>query len=254
MRHMRHKRLLTILFLVLLIFIGSTLFFAVHVAAPKLNLHKATTKSAATGFDKTRYSVTDPASLWVIVNKPHPLSPISYKPTDLVKPNVALRVAGSETMQVRQVTATALEALFTAADKAGLSLLLASGYRSYDYQVSLYNDYVAESGQAAADTYSARPGHSEHQTGLAADVEPASKNCELDQCFGTTPEGQWLAANAYKYGFIIRYNAADQAVTGYEAEPWHIRYIGIDLAGEMHKQGITTLEQFFGVSGGPNYN
>jgi D-alanyl-D-alanine carboxypeptidase len=157
-------------------------------------------------------------------------------------------------MVVRQAVATALENMFTDAGKAGINLMLSSGYRSYDYQVKLYNDYVNASSQAAADTYSARPGHSEHQTGLAVDVEPVSKNCELEQCFGNTPEGQWLATNAYKYGFIIRYTAADHSVTGYEAEPWHIRYIGTDLAAEMHKQGVTTLEQFFGVSGGPNYN
>jgi D-alanyl-D-alanine carboxypeptidase len=254
---MRHKRLLTAILLVLLIVVGSTLFFAVHVAAPKLSQQKTTTPAThktAAAFDMSRYSTTDPSSPWVIVNKPHPLSPINYKPADLVTPKVPLRVPGNESMEVSQVTATALERMFTDASKAGVKLMLSSGYRSYDYQTGLYNGYVSKSGQAAADTYSARPGHSEHQTGYAADVEPANTKCELEQCFGDTPEGKWLAANAYTYGFIIRYTAADQPVTGYEAEPWHIRFIGTDLAVEMHRQGITTLEQFFSVSGGPTYN
>lgn len=131
--------------------------------------------------------------------------------------------------------------------------MLSSGYRSYNYQTSLYSNYVKNEGQTAADTQSARPGHSEHQTGLAADIEPASRNCEVDQCFATTPEGKWLAANAYTYGFIIRYPADKVDVTGYEYEPWHIRYIGAPLATELHNQGIETLEEFFGVSGGPSY-
>jgi len=156
-------------------------------------------------------------------------------------------------MQVRKVTATALEQMFAAAKQQGIDLMLSSGYRSYAYQVSLYNGYVQTQGQATADTQSARPGYSEHQTGFAADIEPVSKECEVDPCFGTTPEGIWLAANAYKYGFIIRYTAADQKITGYEAEPWHIRYVGTALSTELHSTGVQTLEQFFGISGGAVY-
>ena len=104
-----------------------------------------------------------------------------------------------------------------------------------------------------ADQQSARPGYSEHQTGFAADVGPVSQNCALQQCFGDTPEGKWLAANAYKYGFIIRYAADDQDITGYEAEPWHIRYVGTELSTQMHTTGIKTLEQFFNVPGGAVY-
>jgi D-alanyl-D-alanine carboxypeptidase len=189
----------------------------------------------------------------VIVNKQHPLNPLSYVPSDLVVPNVPLRVPGNETMQIRAVTATALEQMFTDAKAQGIDLMLSSGYRSYSYQVSLYNGYVQSQGQATADQQSARPGYSEHQTGFAVDVEPVSKNCELEQCFGTTPEGKWVAANAYKYGFIVRYTTGNQSITGYEPEPWHIRYIGVPLATELHNTGIQTLEQFFGVSGGTVY-
>ena len=213
--------------------------------------------SAATnpsGFNKQQYSLTDPASIWVVVNKQHPLNPKDYVPTDLVTPDVPLRVPGNASMQLRQATASALEQMFTAAKAQGVSLMLSSGYRSYAYQVNLYGGYVNTEGRAVADTQSARPGYSEHQTGFAADIEPVSKNCEVAECFGDTPEGKWLAANAYSYGFIIRYNASNQALTGYEPEPWHIRYIGLGLATEMHNTGIDSLEQFFGVSGGTIYN
>jgi D-alanyl-D-alanine carboxypeptidase len=166
-------------------------------------------------FDKKKYSNDDPTSIWVVVNKPRPLSPIDYEPASLVVPGGPLRVPGNESMQVRPETAKALDVMFADAKAAGLNLMLSSGYRSYTYQVGLYGGYVKSMGQAAADTQSARPGHSEHQTGFAADIEPASKKCELDACFGDTPEGKWLVANAYKYGFIIRYPADKVAVTGY---------------------------------------
>lgn len=208
---------------------------------------------ASGSFNKNQYSLTDPASIWVVVNKQHPLNPKTYAPTDLVTPNVPLRVPGNETMQLRTVTAKAVESMFAAAKTAGLQLMLSSGYRSYTYQVSLYDGYVQSQGQATADTQSARPGYSEHQTGFALDVEPVSRTCELEQCFGTTPEGKWVAANAYKYGFIVRYTSGNENVTGYEPEPWHIRYIGVELATELHNAGVATLEQFFGVTGGKNY-
>lgn len=206
------------------------------------------------GFNTTAMSTTDPSSTWIVVNKQHPLSPKDYVPSDLVTPNVPLRVPGNESMQLRQVTATALEAMFAGASKDGLNLMLSSGYRSYTYQTNLYNGYVAAQGQATADTQSARPGYSEHQTGFAADVEPVNKNCEVESCFGDTAEGKWVAANAYKYGFIVRYTSGDEPISGYEPEPWHIRYVGTELANELHRTNTSTLEQFFGISGGKVYN
>jgi len=212
-----------------------------------------TPKPKAASFDKTKYSTTDPASIWVVVNKQHPLQPKDYVPADLTIPNVPLRVPGNESMQLRKTTATAIETMFAAAKQDGLDLMVSSGYRSYAYQVGLYGGYVSSMGQAAADTQSARPGYSEHQTGLALDIEPSSRKCELEQCFGDTPEGKWLAANAYKYGFILRYTPTDVKTTGYESEPWHYRYVGVELATEMHTQNIPTLEQFFGITGGQSY-
>ncbi len=223
-----------------------------HSAQPIVHYQsKLVPKQAA--FNKNLYSHSDPSSIWVVVNKQNPLNPVTYIPADLVFPTVPLRVPGNETMQLRRVAALAMEQMFAAAAKQSINLMLASGYRSYSYQTELYDGYVATQGKTVADAQSARPGYSEHQTGLAADVEPVSRNCEVEQCFATTPEGIWLANNSYKYGFIIRYPQNGQAITGYEYEPWHIRYIGVAAATEMHQNHVLTLEQFFGYPAAPHY-
>lgn len=253
MKRLRNKNFLTGLFALILILIVYLAWPNQKAAAPTADSGQTGAAAQQTGFNKQQYSLTDPNSIWVIVNKQHPLNPIDYAPADLVFPNVPLRVPGNESMQVRQVTAKALEQMFATAKSQGLNLQLSSGYRSYTYQVNLYNSYVKADGQARADQESARPGYSEHQTGLAVDLEPTSRHCELETCFAETPEGKWLYANSYRYGFILRYTTTNQAVTGYESEPWHFRYVGTDLANEMHKTGVTSLEQFFGVSGGSRY-
>lgn len=135
----------------------------------------------------------------------------------------------------------ALQQLQNAAALNGYEMPLISGYRSYDYQASLYNNYVAMDGQAAADRYSARPGYSEHQTGLAFDIG------KLDQNYGDTPAGQWLAQHAHEYGFIIRYPQGKEHVTGYMYEPWHVRYLGASLASDVYMSGLT-LEEYLGVN------
>jgi hypothetical protein len=110
-----------------------------------------------------------------------------------------------------------------------------------------------QSGQASADLRSARPGYSEHQTGLAIDISALPENCTLDEtCFADTA-GQWLATNAFKWGVVLRYPSDKTPVTGYEFEPWHYRYVGVALATEMHNTGITTLEEFFGLPAAPTY-
>jgi len=229
---------------------------AKHPAKASATTHAPAAAPAATEtdkFNKTQFSTTDPSSLWVIVNKQHPLSPVSYAPNDLRYPNVPLRVTGATEMQMRTAAASALEQLFAGAKTAGYSLMVSTAYRGYEYQKGLYNGYVSSQGQAAADQESARPGYSEHQTGLAVDIRASDNQCSLDACFGTLPEGQWLDANAYRYGFILRYPADKTAVTGYEYEPWHFRYVGTALAAEMHTQHVETLEEFFHVSGGATY-
>lgn len=210
-------------------------------------------KMASSSFNKELFSLKDPRSIWVIVNKQNPLNPKNFKPNDLVEPDITVRVPGNVTMKVRKPTGEALETMFARAEIEGLNFMLASGYRSYDYQVGLYDSYVSHQGQSAADTFSARAGYSEHQTGLVADVGVADGTCELDGCFAETPEGVWLINNSHLYGFIIRYPKNKELITGYKYEPWHLRYVGVPLATEMKKQNITTLEEFFGLAPAPNY-
>lgn len=254
MRRLRKRSLISTLALAIFLAVVAYLVWPNQAAAP---LNSSSSSSASetppASFNKTLFSTTDPTSIWVVVNKKHPLNPIDYVPADLRMPNVPLRVPGNESMQLRAVSATALEQLFAGAKADGLSLMVSSGYRSYVYQTNLYGGYVKSDGQAQADQESARPGYSEHQTGLAVDIEPAARDCELEQCFATTPEGKWLDANAYKYGFIHRYTPDKVSITGYESEPWHFRYVGQALAGQMQSTGITTLEEFFGISGGQSY-
>ena len=130
--------------------------------------------------------------------------------------------------------------LQSAASQQGLNIWLSSGYRSYDYQNQIYNNYVARDGQAAADTYSARPGYSEHQTGLAIDVN------QIDDSFSGTPEAIWLENHCHEYGFILRYPQGKQSITGYQYESWHIRYVGTDMSYPIHASGLT-LEEYLGI-------
>ncbi len=196
------------------------------------------TKPVVPTFDKTKYSQTSPFSIWVVVNKKRPLRPLEYTPTDLVN-------IGSG-QQMRTEAADALINLITAAKTENLIIAPLSGYRSYTSQVSVYNNEVKNYGQATADTESAKPGYSEHQTGLAVDV--GGGGCGIEDCFSTTAEGKWVALNAYKYGFIVRYPADKQAITGYRTEPWHIRYVGAALSEELHSKNVTTLEEFFNLN------
>lgn len=207
----------------------------------------STSKTGSTGFNKDLYSVNQAASLWAVVNKGRML-PSSYVPANLVVPGVPLRLsAGAEDMHLRADAATALEQLIAGGKSQNINLMLTSGYRSYGNQAVTYSGFAKTDGVAKADTYSARPGHSEHQAGLAADLEPTSRKCELQLCFASTPEGQWLAVNAFRYGFIIRYQKDKENITGYQYEPWHIRYVGKDLATQIQQTG-QTLEQFFGLA------
>lgn len=211
---------------------------------------KASPTEQAPPFDKQQFSLTDPASPWVVVNKQRQLSPKEYAPPSLRLPDMKVE---SEEMKVNDEAATALERLAAEAAKAGVDLLVVSAYRPFAQQVIIYNSEVRGFGQEQADRESARPGHSEHQTGWAADLGAASGKCRIEACFADTKEGKWLAANAYKFGFIIRYTEGKEAVTGFQYEPWHIRYVGTELATEMHRVSIQTLEEFFGLPAAPNY-
>ena len=128
-----------------------------------------------------------------------------------------------------------------------------STYRSYSRQVDVYNGWVSSLGQEGADLTSAQPGYSEHQTGWAMDLGAVPAQCDLDQCFAQTSQGAWLAAHSWEYGFIIRYPDGYTPITGYEYEPWHVRYVGLALAAEMHNTGVMTLEEMFDLPAAPDY-
>ncbi len=188
--------------------------------------------------------VNDPESITVIVNKKRSL-PDGYIPPDLVVPNVAFSYSGVlEKSHMRKEAAAALEQLFAASKKDGLDLRAVSGYRSYKRQVAIYKNNVATKGQEYTDRVSARPGTSEHQTGLAIDVSGPGIGYGLEQSFGATKEGKWLKEHAPEYGFVIRYTENGESSTGYTWEPWHIRYIGKALAEDVTSKGMT-LEQYF---------
>ena len=231
-----------------LVLLATFLFFTKDVNAPASDTEENQSSIEVTqpeeSFDKTRHSINELRSPWLIVNRERPL-PNGYLPPDLNVPNVQLRLAESaEQMQFSEAATPALVQMFAAAEQDDVELVFGSGYRSEALQAQFYNSYVARDGQAAADRYSARPGTSEHQTGLAFDVTSKSGKCHLEICFEDLPEGRWVAENAHEYGFIIRYLDDKEDVTGYQYEPWHLRYVGVDLAAELYKNG-QTMEEFF---------
>ena len=140
-------------------------------------------------------------------------------------------------------TIEAFNKMQAAAKVDGLNIYISSGFRSYSYQKTLYNNYVNRDGVTAADTYSARAGHSEHQSGLAFDVNT------INDSFANTEEGKWLNDNCYKYGFILRYPKGKSDETGYQYEPWHFRYVGVELAEKLYNNGNwITVEDYFGIT------
>ncbi len=183
-------------------------------------------------------------SVTVLVNRQYRMS-ADYIPADLVVPNVRFSFYGTyEKSYVRQVTADALEKLFAAAERDDVILKAVSGYRSYARQKEIYDRNVRSRGKSATDLVSAKPGSSEHQTGLTLDVSSESVGCALEESFGDTSDGKWLAKNCHKYGFIIRYPKDKTKITGYSYEPWHIRYVGRKLATYLYKKNMT-LEEYY---------
>lgn len=175
----------------------------------------------------------------LIVNKSYPL-PKDYVPTNTYKDATGLNYC-SECINVDAYEKYKL----MKADMAslGMNIWIQSGYRSYSLQESLYNKYVNRDGKLAADTYSARPGHSEHQTGLAFDLNSISDD------FQYTSEGKWISENAWRYGFILRYPKSKESITGYKYESWHLRYVGEDLATKLYNNGDwITLEEHFNLT------
>ncbi|WP_232783944.1 MULTISPECIES: M15 family metallopeptidase [Microbacterium] len=193
----------------------------------------------------------DPHRLWIVVDKQRPLNPIDVEPTSVVAPADMQRTVDG---RLQPAAAEALTALVAAAANEGAGAIgLNSAYRSFASQTRTYNGYVNTLGRAAADQQSARPGFSEHQTGLATDVAACDGGCGAIEAFGGTPQGAWVAENAWRFGYIVRYESGYTATTGYEAEPWHLRYIGPELAKAYHEGGFHTLEDFFGLPAAPDY-
>ena len=175
----------------------------------------------------------------LIVNKSYPL-PKDYVPSNTYKDATGLNYC-SECINVDAYEKYKL----MKADMAslGMNIWIQSGYRSYSLQESLYNKYVNRDGKLAADTYSARPGYSEHQTGLAFDLNSISDE------FQDTSEGKWVNENAWRYGFILRYPKSKESITGYKYESWHLRYVGEDLAAKLYNNGDwITLEEHFNLT------
>jgi len=188
---------------------------------------------------------SNPYDVLGLVNKHHAL-PADFIPNDLVVPDV--RFPFTEDLpkkQLRKVAADALEELFAAGDEAGMDLFAQSGYRSYKRQDAIFAAYVEKDGEEAANNYSARPGESEHQTGLTMDITSPEVDFLLTTSFADTKEGKWVKEHAAEYGFIIRYPEEKEEITKYQFEPWHLRYVGIKAAKEIMGNGLS-LEEYLG--------
>ena len=186
---------------------------------------------------------SDPASLRCLVNKMRPFAQLDWEPNDLVD------FYGH---QLRAEAAKAGQAMIKAAAADGVTLTVSSAYRSYAIQRQTYQHWVSVNGQQMADQLSARPGYSEHQTGLAVDFS-SPEGCRLEECYEDTSAGRWLARNAPEHGFILRFPKGQQAVTGYLFEPWHYRYVGVKTAREYLDSKARTFEEFAGSGAAPDY-
>ncbi|MDB5179560.1 MAG: putative Serine-type D-Ala-D-Ala carboxypeptidase [Candidatus Saccharibacteria bacterium] len=216
---------------------------AAKAAADQAQIADSSTATSVNSSDcNTATTHNNPASIDVVVNKKHCIQPVTYIPGDLVS------IGSGYVLSAK--AAPSFNEMMAAASAAGISLSVTSSYRSYSDQVSTYAYWVNTSGKAGADTYSARPGYSEHQTGLAFDI--SSNGCVLS-CFGSSTAYTWMQANAATYGFIQRYYAGSESITGYDAEEWHYRYVGTTVAKDMEAKSIKTLEQYWGISGGNYY-
>ena len=267
---MRQRRVITLsvlggLIVVLLLVVGASGVFSTR-AEPKPSASPSPSEQSPTPKDQVApepvsifnppiRSIDSPDSTWLVSNKLRPLSPISYKPTTLRVPALAdPQTQNPSGQQLRDEVAWATERLATAMSNAGAgTLVLNSGYRPYDQQQAIYERTKNLQGFAVAEQLVARAGHSEHQTGLAADLSAAGQGCVIQVCFGQTQAGIWLSENAHFFGFIIRYPEGKESITGFQYEPWHLRYVGVALALEMREKSIQTLEEFWKLEAASEY-
>ena len=193
----------------------------------------------------------DPNRLWMVVDKVRPFVPLDFVPPGL---QVVGGLSGPQGQTLRADAANALSAMAAASVAAGAGEIgLGSGYRSFDTQRGTYDSLVSAMG-SGAEAAVARPGFSEHQSGLTGDLVPCdASGCGTLDDFGPSAQGAWVFANAAQFGWIVRYTEQGRPVTGYESEPWHLRYVGVDLATAYVAGGWTSLEEFFGLPAAPDY-
>ena len=206
------------------------------------------TLGAAMMFESWGYMMPhqDPTDTLILVNKNNKAPAV---PVTLVKPDVKpTREAVSENIYMRPEAAAALEDLFEAAAQDGITLYATSGYRSYSTQKAIFERKLERMDEKQANASVAKPGYSEHQTGLAMDIEgETTKGTGLTEAFGESPEGIWTAEHCAEYGFIIRYPKGKTNITGYIYEPWHLRYVGKEAAAEITELGVTFEEYILAV-------
>lgn len=211
------------------------------VASVSSGVGQASAEASAKAADTNSYAV--------VVNKRRPL-PAGFVPKDLTAVHVA-HVGKSPLL--RKKAATAVESLFTAfTAETGLQMRSNSAYRSFTAQKATYAAFLNSVGESEAAETTAKPGYSEHQTGLAIDIGAVDSGCDARACFADTTQSRWLAKNAWRFGFIIRYPRGQEAVTGYSYEPWHIRYVGRTLAKKIHGH-YSSLEAYFDLGAAPTY-
>ncbi|WP_243298890.1 M15 family metallopeptidase [Bacillus litorisediminis] len=235
----------------LLLFIaGGSYYLFNHISNNSWTLHSVDSIGnsipiSADSDKDTNIFAENPSSILVLVNKQYTLED-DFLPNDLVIPKVLFSEdITDEEKYIRKEAALALEELFEKGKEQGFTLIATSGYRSYETQKRLYEEFVNQLGIEAAEYRAAKPGNSEHQTGLAMDITSSEFNYEEYQDFGETPSGKWVAENAHHFGFIIRYPEGKEHITGYQYEPWHLRFVGVQKATYIYKNQLT-FEEFLG--------
>ena len=211
-----------------------------HVKMPDYSMQEVLFR-VNLGLDYSFYenvaTTENPYDLLVLVNKYNQL-PAGYEQYNLVNMSREHTVNDGKQYLLAGVAYENYIKMSDAAKKDGLSMKVLSAYRTENYQRNLYNNKVRTAGRVNADNYSARPGHSEHQTGLAVDISSTKGTFEY------TPEFKWLQKHAHEYGYILRYPKGKEWITGYSYEPWHYRYVGVDAAKIIYEEGITYEEYY----------
>jgi zinc D-Ala-D-Ala carboxypeptidase len=245
--------------------VGSLLLFQTAFAGPRLDLveqknqsiaesEKPIERASIASHAFTRMQLDNPSSVFVIVNKQRPITPANFVPGDLVEITSSKTLDNPRGHSLSLPAANALIAMALEMQKQGQGqMTLNSGFRSFNTQQALFEGVVKSQGETQALLKAAKPSFSEHQTGLAADISFPAQGCAVMTCFGGTKAGKWISENSWKFGFIVRYQLGTEDTTGYSYEPWHLRYVGLEVAKLYAENGMKTLEEFWGLPAAPNY-